>query len=75
MVRAVAQPVSAGAERIGLYKIFFQKFSYDSFQVRNEWMVNHAARVIAVYNGTGGGTHNTIEYAKTQGVPLRFISA
>ena len=56
-------------------KYFFQKFSYDSFQVRNAWMVNHAARVIAVYNGTGGGTHNTIEYAKTQGVPLRFISA
>ena len=42
---------------------------------RNEWMVDHAARVIAVYNGTSGGTRNTIEYARAQGVPLRFILA
>ncbi len=56
-------------------KYFFQKFSYASFQVRNEWMVDHAARVIAVYNGTSGGTRNTIEYARAQGVPLRFILA
>ena len=56
-------------------KYFFKKFSYASFQVRNEWMVDHAARVIAVYNGTGGGTRNTIEYARAQGVSLRFISA
>mgnify|MGYP000641248802 CR=1 FL=1 len=42
---------------------------------RNEWMVDHAARVIAVYNGTSGGTRNTIEYAREQGVSLRFILA
>ena len=38
-------------------------------------MVNRASRVIAVYNGTAGGTRNTIEYAKAQGVCLRVISA
>ena len=34
------------------------------FQQRNEWMVEHSARVIAVNNGEPGGTRNTIEYAK-----------
>lgn len=37
------------------------------FQKRNQWMVNHAARVIAVYNGQPGGTRNTILYAESQG--------
>jgi len=36
-------------------------FSYGAYQKRNEWMVNHSARVIAVYNGEAGGTRNTIE--------------
>lgn len=34
------------------------------FQIRNEWMVDRSARVIAVYNGEPGGTRNTIEYAE-----------
>ena len=34
------------------------------FQQRNEWMVDHSARVIAVYNGEPGGTRNTLEYAE-----------
>ncbi|MBS6366127.1 MAG: DUF1273 family protein [Clostridiales bacterium] len=56
-------------------KILTPRFSYAAFQIRNEWMVNRASRVIAVYNGTAGGTRNTIEYAKAQGVCLRVISA
>ncbi|MPM94169.1 hypothetical protein SDC9_141314 [bioreactor metagenome] len=39
-------------------------YSSDVFQQRNEWMVAHSARVIAVYNGAPGGTRNTIECAK-----------
>ena len=34
------------------------------FQVRNEWMVDHSARVIAVFNGQKSGTKNTIDYAR-----------
>lgn len=41
-----------------------ERYAPDCFQKRNEWMVNHSAKVIAVYNGTKGGTKNTIEYAK-----------
>lgn len=40
------------------------------FQIRNEWMVDHSARVIAVFNGESGGTKNTMEYAKKYGVKI-----
>ena len=40
------------------------------FQIRNEWMVNHSARVIAVFNGENGGTKNTMDYAMKVGVPI-----
>lgn len=43
------------------------------FQIRNEWMVSHAARVIAVYSGTKGGTRNTIDDARRSGVPVVII--
>jgi len=43
-------------------------YSRSCFQIRNEWMVNHSARVIAVYNGEKGGTRNTLEYAKKMSV-------
>lgn len=42
-------------------------YSYDSFQKRNEWMIDHSSRVIAVFNGTSGGTKNTIDYARKHG--------
>lgn len=48
-------------------------YSRDCFQIRNEWMVNHAARVIAVFNGEKGGTKNTIAYAQRVGVPVVII--
>lgn len=38
------------------------------FQQRNEWMVDRSGRVIAYYNGTAGGTRNTLEYAKKKGI-------
>lgn len=38
------------------------------FQRRNEWMVDHSARVIAAFDGKPGGTKNTIEYAVSHGV-------
>lgn len=48
-------------------------YSHSIFQIRNEWMVQHSSRVIAVYNGSPGGTKNTINYAKRQGIPVRII--
>lgn len=43
------------------------------FQIRNEWLVNHSSRVIAVFNGQPSGTRNTIDYAHRQGVPVILI--
>lgn len=40
------------------------------FQQRNEWMVDRCNRVIAYYNGSAGGTRNTIEYAKKKGIEI-----
>ena len=43
------------------------------FQIRNKWMVDRSARVIAVFNGEKGGTKNTIEYAERTGVKVEII--
>ena len=45
-------------------------YSPACFQIRNEWMVDHSARVIAVFNGENGGTKNTMDYATKVGVPF-----
>ena len=48
-------------------------YSGDCFQRRNQWMVDHSARVIAVYNGQPSGTRNTIEYARQCNVPVILL--
>lgn len=39
-------------------------------QVRNEWMVDRATGVLALWNGTSGGTANCVEYARTRQVKI-----
>ena len=46
------------------------RYSSGCYQIRNEWMVDHSARVIAVWNGSPSGTKNTIMYEKRKGVPV-----
>lgn len=46
------------------------EYNRGCFQKRNEWMVDHSARVIAVFNGQPSGTKNTIDYAHRLGVPV-----
>ena len=48
------------------------KYSKASFQKRDEWMVDHSARVIAVYDGVPGGTKDTINYAKKCGIDIQY---
>ena len=48
-------------------------YSRQCFQIRNVWMVNRSARVIAAYNGESGGTRNTINYASNKGVEIYHI--
>lgn len=54
-------------DRADLVRYICKSYSRACFQIRNEWMVNRSARVIAVYNGEPGGTRNTIEYAERNG--------
>lgn len=54
-------------------RVIDRGYSPRVFQTRNEWMVDHAARVIAVFNGEPGGTKNTIDYTIRCGVPVRKI--
>lgn len=56
-----------------LVKFICPGYSRSCFQRRNEWMVDHAARVIAVFNGARGGTKNTIDYAAAHGVPVVYV--
>lgn len=51
------------------------KYSKGCFKIRNKWMVDRSAKVIAVFNGEKGGTANTIKYAVKEGVPITFINA
>ena len=61
-------------ERADLVRFICPGYSRDCFQRRNEWMVDHSARVIAVYNGGPGGTRNTVEYARRNRVSIVFSS-
>ena len=56
-----------------LVRIVGKGYHSGIYQVRNEWMVNHSARVIAVFNGQPSGTKNTIDYVYRQGVPVVLI--
>lgn len=37
---------------------------------RNLWMTEHAARIIAVFDGTAGGTANTLQMARDRGLEI-----
>lgn len=41
---------------------------------RNEWMVDHCDALVAVWDGTSGGTANCVKYAKKMKKPIVFIN-
>ena len=53
-----------------LVKYICKSYNRACFQIRNEWMVDRSARVIAVFNGQAGGTKNTIRYAQSKGIEV-----
>ena len=40
---------------------------------RNRYLVDHSDAVLAVYAGGGGGTKQTIEYARSVGKPVKVL--
>ena len=55
-------------------KIVCADYCKEAFQIRNQWMVNHSSRVIAVYDGKSGVTRNMIQYAWKNHVPVRYLN-
>lgn len=56
-----------------LVRTITPSFSMESYQIRNEWMVDRSSLVIAVFNGEQSGTKNTIDYAKAHGIEVAMI--
>lgn len=52
-------------------KIVSEQYCDGCYQQRNEYMVDHSALVIAVWNGCKSGTANTIQYARLMGKEVR----
>ncbi|MBS1402918.1 MAG: DUF1273 family protein [Oscillospiraceae bacterium] len=48
-------------EQADLVKYIYPGYNARAYHRQNEWMVDHASRVIAVFNGEPSGTKNTIE--------------
>jgi len=57
-----------------LVKIMSADFSEAAYQARNQWMVDHSDRVIAVYDGQPGGARNTIRYARKHRVQVQYLA-
>lgn len=50
-----------------------QNYNNSVMQKRNMWMVDNCNEVIAIWDGTTGGTYNCIKYAKKQGKPIYHV--
>lgn len=42
-------------------------------QTRNEFMVDHANKLVALWDGSQGGTFNCVQYAQAQGKPIENL--
>ena len=45
-------------------------YTRDCMQRRNRYLVDHASLLIAAYDGSAGGTRNTIQYALERGLQI-----
>lgn len=43
-------------------------------EVRNSWMVEHADRVIVVFDGNKGGTHNVFQQLIEKKIPFHWVN-
>lgn len=50
--------------------ILRDRYTGDCMHNRNRYMVDHSSLVIAVYDGSNGGTRRTLEYALHQKIPF-----
>jgi uncharacterized phage-like protein YoqJ len=48
-------------------------YKASKLQKRNEWMVDNADAILALWNGSPGGTANCIQYAQSKGKPITNV--
>lgn len=62
-------------DRCNMETLIQQSYTPQCMHRRNRYMVDHASRLIAIYNGLGerGGTLSTLNYAMEQGVKIDMI--
>lgn len=49
-------------------------YNYSVMQKRNEWMVDNSEVLIAVWDGSKGGTGNCVQYAKSKNKRIIYIN-
>jgi len=47
-----------------------EQYHRNCYMDRNKYMINHSSQLICLFNGTKGGTYNTIEYAKSNNIAV-----
>ncbi len=58
-----------------VYQVIPGEYAGWKMQRRNEWMVNNANRIVAVWNGDNhGGTYNCVIYARSQCRPIHILN-
>lgn len=53
--------------------VLYVRYVRGCMQKRNRYMVDNSAHMIAVYNGSAGGTQTTVEYAKRKGLDIIIL--
>ena len=51
-------------KRADRVQIIYQSYNPQAFQARNQYMVNSCNQLVAMWDGSSGGTANCIQYAK-----------
>lgn len=66
-----ANMLKAAAEIVMVYD---GPYNNTCMQDRNKWMVDHCDALVAVWDGTSGGTANCVKYAQSVGKPIVMIN-
>ena len=62
-------------DRCDFETVVQDRYGPGCMQRRNRYMVDHAARLIAVFDGQDGGTRRTVEYALRCGLEVVYVDA
>lgn len=60
-------------EKCVLTSVLQETYTPDCMRKRNQYMVDHADCMIAVWNGKPSGTGNTVLYAQQKGIPITVL--